>query len=238
MIQTDEKASAEAPALLERPTYNAAQVGRLAGLRPERVRRWLRGYAYLHAGCARRQEPVIRGPGERTLPTYASFLELVDLLFVKEFLDEGITLQQLRRALAEAADLLGVTHFARQVFFTEGRRIHLEVREKGGKALLQLQSGGQWVIAPFILELAKRIEFDETSELAIRWYPRGQAGHIVVDPAIAFGQPTIAGHGIATANVFDLYEAEGGDIEAVCSWWGLSRGEAEAAVEFQRGLAA
>lgn len=157
---------------------------------------------------------------------------------MKEFLNEGISLQQLRLALSEAADLLGVTHFARQVFFTEGRRIHVELRQKGGKALLQLQSGGQWVIAPVILELAKRIEFDETSQLATRWYPRGPAGRIVVDPAIAFGQPTIAGHGIATANIFDLYKAEGGDIEAVCTWWGPSHDEAEAAVEFERGLAA
>ncbi len=224
--------------LLDRPTYNASEAGRLADLKPDRVRRWLRGYSYSHAGDVHRQEPVIRRPGQRTTATYASFLELVDLLFVKEFLNEGISLQQLRRALSEAADLLGVTHFARQVFFTEGRRIHLEVGQKGGKALLQLLSGGQWVIAPVILELAKRIDFEETSQLATRWYPRGQTGHIVVDPAIAFGQPTIAGHGIATANVFDLYQAEGGDIDAVCSWWGLSRDEAEATVEFERGLAA
>lgn len=224
--------------LLDRPTYNASQAGRLADLKPDRVRRWLRGYSYSHAGGVHRQEPVIRRSGQRTTAKYASFLELVDLLFVKEFLNEGISLQQLRRALSEAADLLGVTHFARQVFFTEGRRIHLEVGQKGGKALLQLLSGGQWVIAPVILELAKRIDFEETSQLATRWYPRGQTGRIVVDPAIAFGQPTIAGHGIATANVFDLYQAEGGDIDAVCSWWGLSRDEAEAAVEFERGLAA
>lgn len=222
--------------LLDRPTYNASEVGRLAGLKPDRVRRWLRGYSYSHGGAVHRQEPVIRR--SPATPKYATFLELVDLLFVKEFLKEGISLQQLRRALSEAADLLGVSHFARQVFFTEGRRIHLEVGQKGGKALLQLQSGGQWVIAPVIVELAKRIEFDDASQLATRWYPRGETGRIVVDPAIAFGQPTIAGHGIATAGVFDLYQAEGNDIEAVCSWWGLSRDEAEAAVEFERGLAA
>ncbi len=224
--------------LLDRPTYNASEAARLADLKPDRVRRWLRGYSYSHAGGVHRQEPVIRRPGQRATAKYASFLELVDLLFVKEFLNEGISLQQLRRALYEAADLLGVTHFARQVFFTEGRRIHLEVGQKGGKALLQLLSGGQWVIAPVILELAKRIDFEETSQLATRWYPRGRTGRIVLDPAIAFGQPTIAGHGIATANVFDLYQAEGGDIDAVCNWWGLSRDEAEAAVEFERGLAA
>ena len=134
--------------LLDRPTYNASEAGRLADLKPDRVRRWLRGYSYSHAGGVHRQEPVIRRSGQRTTAKYASFLELVDLLFVKEFLNEGISLQQLRRALSEAADLLGVTHFARQVFFTEGRRIHLEVGQKGGKALLQLLSGGQWVIAP------------------------------------------------------------------------------------------
>ncbi len=224
--------------ILDRPTYNASEAGRLAGLKPDRVRRWLRGYIFRHAGGARRQEPLVRRSDPKQPANYASFLELVDLLFVKEFLDEGVSLQQLRRALAEAAELLDITHFARQVFFTEGKRIHLQIREKGGKALLQLQSGGQWVIAPVILELAKRIEFDDASELATRWYPRGPTGRIVVDPAVAFGQPTIERHGVATANVLDLYEAEGKSIEAVCRWWGLAPEDAEAAIEFERSLVA
>lgn len=238
MRKTNATPGANARALLDRPTYNASEAGRLAGLKPDRVRRWLRGYSYLRAGAVRRQEPVLRRSEGRSSTTYASFLDLVDLLFVKQFLDEGITLPQLRRALAEAADLLGVSHFARQAFFTEGRRIHLEVRRKGGRDLLQLQSGGQWVIASVILELAKRIDFDDASQLARRWYPQGPQGRIVVDPSVSFGAPTIAGRGIATANVADLYHAEGGDLEAACNWWGLSRGEVEAAVEFERGLAA
>lgn len=49
--------------LLDRPTYNASEVGRLADLKPDRVRRWLRGYSYSHAGGVHRKEPVIRRSG-------------------------------------------------------------------------------------------------------------------------------------------------------------------------------
>lgn len=40
-------------------------------------------------------------------------------------------------------------------------------------------------------------QFDYEQGCALRWYPRGREGLIVVDPRIAFGAPTVAGTGIA-----------------------------------------
>jgi len=224
-------------ALLTRPTYTAAGIGRLAGMSPDRVRRWLRGYGRSWGREVRPQPSAVRPEGPMRA-RYASFLELVDLLFVKAFLDHGVGLRHLRRALGEAADLLGTQHFARQTFFTEGRRVYLEIRGRESRALLELQTDGQWVIAPVIVDLAKRIHFDPASEVARRWYPRGQSGYVVVDPAIGFGQPTLTGRGIRTSQIHDLYQAEGEDVAVVCRWWGLSRKEVEAAVDFEQRLAA
>jgi hypothetical protein len=64
-------------------------------------------------------------------------------------------------------------------------------------------SGGQWVIAPIIKEVAHQIEFDQVTGISARWYPMGKDTPVVVDPRFNFGAPAVAGRGIQTANVFD-----------------------------------
>ena len=208
----------------------------MVGLHPTRVRRWLSGYAYPYGDGVRHQRPVLQRQSKRRA-SYASFLDLVDLLFVKRFLDHGVSLQKLRLALAEASEILGTSHFARQTFFTDGSGVFLKVKEQG-EAILELLTGGQWVIAPIIQQLAKEIEFDSPSGLARRWYPMGREKPVVLDPLVSFGRPSVAGHGVATANVYDLFMAEAQRLEAAQSWWELSADEVRVAVEFEQRLAA
>ncbi|HEX9732148.1 MAG TPA: hypothetical protein VGG06_09205 [Thermoanaerobaculia bacterium] len=222
--------------LLDKAAYPAAEIARLSGLSQARVRRWLRGYEYSYADEVRRQRPVIRRKGTKST-TYASFLDLIDLLFVKRFLDHGVSLQKVRRALDEAAQILGTDHFARKTFFTDGRNIYLEMKEKG-EAILQLLAGGQWVIAPIIQQLAHQIEFASPSGVAYRWYPMGSDGLVVLDPTISFGRPTLRGRGVATSTVYDFYVAENENLEAACSWMDLEKKEVEAVVEFEERIAA
>jgi uncharacterized protein (DUF433 family) len=226
------------------PAYTAAMAGRLVGLRPERVRRWLVGYEYIYTAgdeSVRRikRAPVIHREGEET--PFASFLDLIDLLFVKRFLDAGISLQKLRRALDEADALVGGHHFAQRSFFTDGRNVYLQVRKQsaaGAESLLELLSGGQWVIAPVIKDLATEIKFHSATGFAERWYPLGPQTRVIVDPRISFGAPTVLNRGIKTANVFDLYVAEREKVDAVCSWLQLQPEEVEDAVQFEQKLAA
>lgn len=185
------------PVQLDRPSYPAAEAGRLVGLTASRVRRWLAGYGYSYGDAVRRQPPVLRR--HETAGSYASFLDLVDLLFVKRFLDHGVSLQRVRRALL---------------------------------------SGGQRVIAPVIRQLATEIDFGSPERLARRWFPLGRNRPIVLDPFVSFGAPTVVGHGVKTANVHDLFVAENEKVAAVRAWWDLTEGEVEAAVEFERRLAA
>ena len=67
---------------LEKPNYQAAEASRLVGLRSDRVRRWLKGYDYQYDAETRHQKPVI-SRNEYQETRYASFLDLIDLLFVK-----------------------------------------------------------------------------------------------------------------------------------------------------------
>ena len=225
---------------LDQPMYTAAMAARFTSLRASRVRRWLRGYGYRypvasqHVTRVSHQGPVIK---RTTDQPYATFLDLVDLLFVRSFLQHGITLQRLRKALKEAEELLGGHHFAQRAFFTDGHQIWLQVH-KNSDALMQLLSGGQWVIARIIKELAEQIDFQELSGFAERWYPLGPRTPVVLDPRIAFGAPTIVGRGVETSNVYDLYLAERKKTRLVVRWMELEEQEVEAAVRFESGLRA
>jgi len=218
------------------PIYPAAEAGRLVGLSSTRVRRWLMGYHYKYDMEIRHQDPIVRR--ENTVSnSYASFLDLIDLLFVKRFVDNGISIQKVRKALDEAESILGTDHFARQSFFTDGRNIYLQVKEQGN-AILQLLSSGQWVIASIIQQLAQQIDFDTPTDLARRWFPLGPEGKIVLDPMVSFGRPSIVGKGIATLNIYDFFIAENRSLKHTCSWLNLTAEEAKAAIYFEEYLAA
>ncbi|MDE2833899.1 MAG: hypothetical protein OXM02_05205 [Bacteroidota bacterium] len=210
----------------------------MVGLTGGRVRRWLRGYQYAYGESVRDQPPVVKGAGWY----YASFLDLVDLLFVKRFLDHGLSLQKVRRALDEARRVLGTEHFARETFFTDGSDVFLQLQEAGlkdsGDAILELLSGGQWVIAPVIRELAQQIDFQSPEGLASRWYPLGRSKPVVLDPKLSFGAPSIVHRGVKTVNVDDLFIAEHNSFEAVRAWWHLTDAEIQAAVDFEHQLRA
>ena len=220
--------------LRDRPCYPAAEAARLVGLNPARVRRWLKGYDYLHGGNVRHQHPVVRRESAGST-SYASFLDLVDLLFVKRFLDSGVSLQKIRVALREAFEILGTTHVLGETFFTDGSDIFVRVKDKGN-AILELLADGQWTIAPIIEQLAEQIDF--AGGLACRWYPLGREEHVVLDPFVCFGRPMIPTRGIATASVYDLFRAENERIESVRAWWDLTSREVKDAVRFERLLAA
>ena len=129
---------------LDSPTYSPALAGRLVGLRPERVRRWLEGYHYNYPArtgrpkIIKRKDPLVRREGARE-SRFASFLDIIELLFVKRFVDHGISIQKVRNALFEVEEILGSSahHFAQQHFWTDGSNVYLEVKDKSDK-LLQL----------------------------------------------------------------------------------------------------
>lgn len=222
---------------LTAPIYEPAEVARFVGLTSSRVRRWLFGYHYRVGSDKRekKQVPVIRRKSTDRY-RYASFLDLIELLSVKSFLDKGLSLQRVRRACDEAASVLQVDHpFARRRFFTAGRQIYLEFQNRiDAVNLLHLLSGGQWVIEPIIREFAEQIDFDLDSELASKWWPLGKDEHIVVDPLVSFGTPSIVGSGVKTANVYDLYRAEQQKRDAVAHWMNLTLAEVDAAVRFEK----
>ena len=219
--------------ILAAPAYSIAESARLTGLSRWRVSRWLRGYQTEQIDI----KPVVK----RDIPetsTYASFLDLIDMLFVKEFISIGHSLQYIRKALDEARGYLGSPHFARSRFFTSSNQIILDLPLDG--KMVALLSGGQTAMGKVIEQAFLRLDFEQVSEhgFANRWYPDGRDGYIVIDPEICFGRPTVVGRSIATENIYDLFLGEQKQLEPVQDWFELPPPAVEAAVTFELGLAA
>jgi uncharacterized protein (DUF433 family)/DNA-binding transcriptional MerR regulator len=224
------------------PTYTIAEASQLVRVSRWRISRWMRGYEYTYfVGKEKRdgkQESVIR----QSDTPYVSFLDLIDLFFVKRFLDQGFTLQILRKALDEARKLLGTPHFARSKFFTSGNQIILELESKDnsneGKCLIALMKSGQTVLPQVVEQLYDKVEFEDVTgyQFVNKWYPSGKQGLIVIDPQIAFGRPTLIGRGVAIENIYDLYMGENKKIEPVSHWFNIPRREINAAITFQNNL--
>lgn len=226
------------PCPYDQPLYYSAEVARFAKIHVSRVHRWLQGYSYEYESERVRQPPVVSGRRSRGIGwNYASFYNLIELLFVKQFLDHGLSLQKIRKALDEAKGLLGTSHFANERFFTDGRNICLELRGRSD-AILELLSDGQWVIGDIIKALAHQIVFDEITKSALRWFPLKDNETVVIDPCISFGRPSIFKKGISTSTIYDLYMAEGKKAEVVSDWIGLDDKEVSAAVMFEEQLSA
>ena len=228
--------------ILDAPTYSISEASRLVGITRWRINRWLKGYEYTYyVGEETReghQESVVT---RNDLPrkTYASFLDLIDLLFVKRFLEHGFSLQFIRMALEEARERLGTPHFARDTFFLSGKHIILQMGTKS-KFMVALLTGGQGAMPEIIKQLGDKIDFEEVTGFgfASRWYPLGRDGMIVVDPQVSFGRPTILGRSIATENIYDLYLGESKQIDFVSHWFEIPARETQAAVNYEASLVA
>lgn len=215
------------PEILDFPNYSPAEAARLLGLSSRRISNWIRGED---------REPIV-GAHEFDGRRYASFLDLIDLLFVREFLKHGFTIRFLRGALGEAREYLGSPHFARSAFFVYPGRLHVQLPGES-ENILELLSGGQCVLSGIVKPLAKRIEFSDEHGFAVRWFPLGQEVPIVIDPDFAFGAPALLDRGIPTANILDMYQAEDRRPEPVCEWFEITTEEVNAAVLFHERLAA
>lgn len=222
---------------LSAPAYAIAFSSRLTGITRWSISRYLRGYDYKIDKTVeqkRHKPPVVDQSEEDS--TYASFLDLIDLLFVKEFLKRGFTLQYLRRALAEAKHYLGTPHFARSEFYTSSKQIILKLPQDG--ALIALMTGGQLAIPEIARTLSRKLEFEDVTGygFAQRWYPNGKSGSIVIDPQISFGKPILLGYEVSTANIYDLYLGESKNLTSVSRWFDIPVPEIKTAVRFEHSL--
>ena len=203
--------------------YSVPQAARLVGVPTQTLRRWVLGTSQ---GRAALPTPPPMVDDEPAL----EFADLISALFIQAFRDEGVSLQHIRHVALNAAREFGSDRpFSLQRFATDGRRIYQWLGdEKRGRRLLDADTG-QHVIVPIFRPLLKKLRYGLTDE-AERWYPLGQNRQIVIDPAVALGEPTV--RGVPTRVLYGPVEA-GDSATDVASWYGLTKSEVLAAWNFE-----
>jgi uncharacterized protein (DUF433 family) len=206
--------------------YSLADAARLVGDHYNKVRRWLDpDVGIVHRGF---------DPTERVI----SFVELMELHFIKMFRDEGVSLQAIRRAAKTAAKQFRTEYpFAVKRFDTDGRTIFATlVKEGGDKELVEDLKKGQLVFSHIVRPFFRKLDYSTTADISHYW-PRGKKGRVVLDPQRQFGQPIDSQTGVPTRALYDAVTANG-SIPKAASWFEVPEAAVRAAVAFERSLAA
>lgn len=216
------------------PAYPFSDAARYVRIPVNTLRTWVRGRHYQTEQAARFSEPLIEltGVGAKEL----SFTNLVEAHVLRAIrVEHNVPLEQIRIALSFIQSKLGVTHPLTQknLLKTDGRSIYVEHLER----LLDASKGGQIAIRETLEIYLTRIEADEAG-IAVRLFPfihpdkKDDQRLIVIDPAVSFGRPVIAGTGIPTKVLAELHEA-GDSIEDLALDYDCEPSLVRVAVEYE-----
>jgi uncharacterized protein (DUF433 family) len=196
MIGTGIYSPPEAAALIKAPTAE--------------VRRWAFGYSRCRGNGRVGYDPLIQTrlpelEGQQAL----TFMELVELMYIKGFRRAGAPWKLIHEAAEVAARLFQTEHpFAMRKFFADPGGIYAELQEAhGGESLVRLIGHGQHTFQEVVQPYLGQLEFDPL-EVPTRWWPMGREGRVVVDPQVAFGAPIVAEIGVPTRILAEALNAE------------------------------
>ncbi|WP_429951382.1 DUF433 domain-containing protein [Comamonas sediminis] len=203
--------------------YSVPEASKLIGVSPREIRRWLFGYNYLKkpgdAMSRSFSQPLWKHElaDEDFDEDVIGFRDLIELRFIREFTRHGVLIPVIRRCLATASEMYGVTHpMSLPRFKTDGKTIYAEAasEENQENSLVDLKSRQSVFKAIIKPSLYDGLVYDAKNEYANRWYPEGVNSPIVIDPSRQFGAPIVDSTGTPTSTIFASFLAEGGDAKA------------------------
>jgi len=201
-----------------------------------RIRGWLTGWNNSNAG------PVIDRDFEGRV---VSFLDLMEIRFVDHFRKQRVPMPTIRRAAAQLRKEWRTKHplaYANSgKYLTDRRRIFAKAAEyEGDERTWDLATNQYEMWAAIEALVAKCVEFDAATHIALAWKPMGsEFPNVVIDPRFAFGQPVVGdGRPTPTVALFKQWKAEGGNVERVAKWFRVEPANVEEAVGFELSLAA
>ena len=218
--------------------YTVPEAGRLLGIRPLNIHRWLGGYTFEEKGKSRRMPPLWRPqPPEFDDHMELGFRDLIELRFIKAFIDAGLGLKPIRICLEYARECVADDRpFSTRRFQTDGRTIFLQSMERSGDAELLDLKRRQFVLTGVVERTFKDLDISD-DDIVARWRPFGGKESIVIDPQRAFGQPIVTDYGVPTVTLAQAVKAEG-SIGKVSYLYEVPASVIRDAVNFERSLEA
>jgi len=195
------------------PAYSVAEAAHYLRMPKETLRSWVVGRLYPVAGQPKRSRSLIHLDDHKG--QYLSFINLVEAHVLAAIRRRhGVKLPKVRKALDYVQRQFRVEHpLINQAFQTDGLDLFVE---RYGE-LINASREGQRVMKEIIGVYLKRIEWDAKG-LPIKLYPftrdtQAEAAAasaprvVVMNPAVSFGRPVIAGTGIPVLSVYERYKA-------------------------------
>jgi uncharacterized protein (DUF433 family) len=218
--------------------YPLSEAARVTGLPPQRLKRWFKGYGYKlqtgeRRGERRRSKPLV--PHRHDGPRLAlNFMDFVEALYVRHFLEAGMTMQRVRAIHEEAeSEFKTVWPFARERFETEGRSIFRRFMA-AGKPRLEDRYSSQLVEHQIFDPLMRHFDFDPSHDAA-RYWPLGRDKPVFLDPRHSFGEAVVSESLVPTRVVFQA--TRGGESKPrVARWYGITMTELDAAIEYEESI--
>lgn len=239
-MPSTETSPSSSPSIFGRGLYSVPEAARLIGVNPKTLRRWADGYDFKgRGGAVRYSQPLTK----RELESRAGFVELtfvdlVEFLFIANFVQAGVSLYTIRKAALAAAQVLGVEDhpFCVRGFKTDGKQIFAAMElerdqlQPGERKLLQLASRQLVfveVVEPFLL----KFEYDIQTDLVKRWWPLGRDRQVMVDPTLNFGAPVLKGSGVPTETIRQFSKDR--RVAEIADWYEITPQAVEDALAFE-----
>lgn len=215
--------------------YTLNDAARLLGMeRSTKIRAWIDGWR------SSASEAIVKRDFDGT--SVVSFLDLMELRFIEVFRSQGVPLQTLRKAAQRLRADWNVDHpfaMSSTKYLTDRRNIFGQVAEQeGDDATWNIVTGQFEMWATIERTIERNVLFDPNTAVAKLWRPRPDFETVVVDPRVAFGRPSIKGHGVPTEALFRQWKADKGDTARVADWFGVDEAAVEAAVGFEISVTA
>ena len=183
--------------------------------------------------------PLIRAASRN--PRALSFMNLLECHMLASMRSlYNLRLPKIRRALAHLHKTTRYKHpLIEEPLYTN--RVDLLIKEID--RLVNVSRGGQLAIAGIVEAHLERVEYDKQIGM-FRFYPfvrersPAEPKFIVINPALGFGKPVIAGTGISTAVIASRFNARE-SIPELAKEYGLEEKQIEEAIRWEtRAVAA
>jgi uncharacterized protein (DUF433 family) len=216
------------------PAYPVSDAARYLRIPVVTLRSWLKGRSYATKNGQQAFDPLIQRPNP-DLPQL-SFTNLVEAHVLRTIRDGyQVKLDKVRIALDYMIQQFDTTHpLVMKRFQTDGVDLFVDEMER----LVNVSRSGQLAMRDTLRGLLTRVEWD-VNGLATRFFPIIEVVPdpvsdkiIFLDPSIRFGKPVIAGQGVPTEIIAELYNA-GDSIDDIADEYDCTPHQVKTAIHFE-----
>ncbi|MEQ1823552.1 MAG: DUF433 domain-containing protein [Fimbriimonadaceae bacterium] len=202
--------------------YSYREAANILCVAPQRVSRWADGYTFPRKHGVGESRPVLQTSRQYRILT---FLELWELMFVKQYIALGVKLPQIRGTAEALAKEVGEYPFSRSDILVHGRQL----LTKTADGFLKRADIGQ-LVADYAEKLVPHIELRQ--ETVGRYNIPEFKKVVYLDKDRRGGEPVVSERAIPTRLVYSMWEQEE-DIKSVAEYYDLPEAQISAAIRYE-----